>query len=196
MSGSDPRTMLHRSFEQAAKIIDGVTPDQLHFPTPCSEFDVLALLAHLGGVGNRIASVGRGENQTEVLPVPEAVPDDGWAAAFEATRQDALASWADDEVLERTVTLPFGTFPGAVIAQIYLMELTAHTWDLAAATGQVASLNDDLAAASLPVAHGMLSPDYRGGGIPFEAVVSVPDDASAYDRLAGFLGRQVPVSEG
>jgi uncharacterized protein (TIGR03086 family) len=119
------------------------------------------------------------------------VADDGWGAAFEATRQEALAAWADDVVLERKVQLPFGTFTGATIAAIYTMELTAHTWDLASATGQLEALDDELAEASLPVAATMLPPDQRGGYIPFDGVIPVPDGASAYDRLAGFLGRQI-----
>ncbi len=65
------------------------------------------------------------------------------------------------------------------------MELTTHTWDLASATGHETAL----AEASLVIAHAVLSPDYPGGELPFKPVVVVADDAAAYDRLAGFLGR-------
>ncbi|MDQ6616654.1 MAG: TIGR03086 family metal-binding protein [Actinomycetota bacterium] len=191
MSDADPRPIMHRSFDQAAQVVSGVTPEQLQLATPCTEFDVAGLLTHLVGVGGRIASLGRGEPQANALTVPEGIGDDEWAAAFDATRKEAYSSWADGEVLERKLELPFGSFTGAVVAQIYTLELTTHTWDLASATGQLGALDPDLAEASLAVAQEMLPPEPRGGFIPFEAVIPVPDDAAAYDRLAGFLGRPV-----
>ncbi|MDQ1364819.1 MAG: hypothetical protein QOE57_861 [Acidimicrobiaceae bacterium] len=191
MTSSDPRTLLYRSFDQAAGVVNGVSPQQLALPTPCSEFDVAGLLRHLVGVGRRITSVARGEPQEGKLMVPSDIAEDGWGPAFDATRRETVAVWADDAVLERKMELPFGTFAGATIAAIYTMELTAHSWDLASATGQLDALDDDLAEASLSVAAGMLPPDQRGGFIPFAGVIPVAEDASPYDRLAGFLGRQI-----
>jgi uncharacterized protein (TIGR03086 family) len=93
--------------------------------------------------------------------------------------------------LDRKISLPFGTFDGATVAAIYTMELTAHAWDLAKATGRLEILDDELAEASLAVAHFALPVENRGGPIPFEPVVAVADDASPYDRLAAYLGRRV-----
>jgi uncharacterized protein (TIGR03086 family) len=189
MADSDPRPLLHRSFDQAARVVGGVSPDQLTEATPCREFDVAALVTHIAGVGNRIVGVARGEQQTNALPVPDGVGAEEMMAAFEAAREQARSLWADDELLERKVELPFGTFTGATVAQIYTLELTVHSWDLASATGQLGVLDDQLAEASLPIAQGILPPEPRGGFIPFEGVVPVAADAPAYDRLAGYLGR-------
>jgi uncharacterized protein (TIGR03086 family) len=189
MSRPDPRELLFRSFDQAATTMRGVSGDQLGLPTPCTEFDVAALLTHLVGVGHRIAGMGRGEPQRGPVKATDAVATGVWAAAFDATRQEAVASWADDAVLDRKIELPFGTFDGATVASIYSMELTAHTWDLAKATGQVPTLDDELAVAILPIAQVVLPPEQRGGFIPFGAVVTVEPDASPYDRLAAHLGR-------
>jgi hypothetical protein len=35
-----------------------------------------------------------------------------------------------------------------------------------------------------------LPPEYQGAGMAFGAVVSIPDDAPAVDRLVAFLGRR------
>jgi uncharacterized protein (TIGR03086 family) len=86
--------------------------------------------------------------------------------------------------------LPFGTFPGPLVAQIYILELVVHSWDLAAATGQLSILDPSLAQTALPVAHAVLPPEPRGGEMPFGPVIPVADDAPAYDRLAGYLGRK------
>jgi uncharacterized protein (TIGR03086 family) len=190
MPDADPRPMLYRSFDQATRVVIGVAPDQLALPTPCVAFDVAGLLTHMVGVGGRIAGIGRGESQSGALRLPGGLDGSALAGAFEATRKEAVASWADAAVLERKIELPFGTFTGDQVAEIYTMELTAHTWDLASATGQVDALDEALAEASLAVARQVLPPQPRGGFIPFEAVVPVPDEAPAYVRLAGFLGRQ------
>jgi uncharacterized protein (TIGR03086 family) len=199
VTGPDPRLMLNRAFDQAALVVNGVTPEQLHLPTPCAEFDVAALLTHLVGAAGRVSSLARGEvdnprggqRQTEALPIPDDLDAIGWSAAFETCRQAAATAWADDEVLERKFELPWGTFNGVFVAQMYTMELTVHGWDLATATDQRSLLDDDLATATLAGAYAMLPPEPRGGFIPFEAVVPVAEDAPAYDRLAAYLGRSV-----
>jgi uncharacterized protein (TIGR03086 family) len=185
----DPRTHLRRAFDQASSVVAGVTPQQLSDSTPCTEFDVTALLGHLVGVGYRVAEVGRGSS-TGDLAVPSDVAADGWLAAFETGRREAAGVWADDEILGRKLELPFGTFDGATTALIYTLELTVHAWDLAAATGQQSLLNPALAEVSLPLAEQMVPADVRGGEMPFEAVVPVAEDAPPYDRLVGYLGRQ------
>jgi uncharacterized protein (TIGR03086 family) len=191
MADSDPRLMLNRAFDQAAIVVNGVTPEQLHLPTPCREFDVAALLTHMVGAAGRVSSLARGERQTDDLPMPDDLDAIGWSAAFEACREAAAATWVDDEVLERKFELPWGTFNGAFVAQMYTMELTVHAWDLAAATDQLAVLDDDLATNSLSAAYGMLPAEPRGGFIPFDAVVPVAEDAHAYHRLVAYLGRSV-----
>lgn len=191
MTESDPRRMLDRSFDQAVAVVKGVSTEQLALPTPCTEFDVAALLTHMVGAANRVGSIARGEPQGGELPVPEGLDTIGWSAAFEACREAAVAAWASDDVLERKFEMPWGTFDGATIAHMYTMELTVHAWDLAEATAQLALLDDELATDSLARAYGMLPPEPRGGFIPFGPVVTVPGDATAYQQLAAYLGRQV-----
>ena len=62
-----------------------------------------------------------------------------------------------------------------------------HAWDLARATGQPVALDEDECAALL---EGMLPLDdlLRSSG-QYGPRVPVPDDASAVDRLVGFIGR-------
>jgi uncharacterized protein (TIGR03086 family) len=186
----DPRPLLFRSLDQAALVVRAVSADQHCLPTPCTEFDVKALLTHIVGVCNRVAGAGRGEPQAGAAQVP-AGSEGLLADICDDLSAEARAVWADDAVLDRKVSLPFGTFDGATVAAIYTMELTAHAWDLARATGRVGILDDELALASLAVAHFALPVDQRGGPIPFDAVVAVADDASPYDRLAAYLGRGV-----
>lgn len=95
--------------------------------------------------------------------------------------------------------MPWGeTCTGATLVDMYLAELATHTWDLAIATGQLGRLDADLATAALEAARAMLKAEYRdlmGEGSPFGSEVEAPADATAWERLAAFTGRQPrPVS--
>lgn len=74
---------------------------------------------------------------------------------------------------------------------IYSSELATHTWDLARALGVDAELDQQVAAAVLGPIQDALPAQPRGEevGIPFGPVVPVADDASSYEQLVGWLGR-------
>jgi uncharacterized protein (TIGR03086 family) len=106
-----------------------------------------------------------------------------------AERADkALAAWSDDSVLDRTLTVPWGTMPGFAVLGGYVMEVTTHSWDLADATGRTAELDPELSEAALGVAQRAL-PAERDG-FPFDPPVAVPDDADPHTRLAAWMGRR------
>jgi uncharacterized protein (TIGR03086 family) len=191
MTDEDRRSDLVRSYEHAARTVARVQPDQLRDPTPCREYDVATLVDHLVGAGWRAAALGRGEQPSaEEFPhvdLKEA-PDQLRSAGIEAER-----AWSDDSRLVSTLTMPWGeTYTGETLVNMYLAELAAHTWDLAFATGQLESLDPDLAGPALEGARAMLKPEYRdlmGEGNPFGAEVDAPADATGWERFAAFMGR-------
>lgn len=192
MSGTDRRTDLVRSYEQAAEILAGVRPDQLRLATPCPDYDVSTLVDHVVGAGWRAAALGRGEQ-----PGGDEFPHVELADAPDQLRRagkEAESSWSDDARLVATVTMPWGeVYTGATVVDMYLAELAAHSWDLAIATGQLARLDRALATPALDAARAMLQPGYRdlmGQGNPFGAEVAAPADATDWERFAAFMGRQ------
>ena len=64
-----------------------------------------------------------------------------------------------------------------------------HGWDLATATGQLARLDPRVAEAALSLAGERLTSEVRARSTAFGEEQPVPEDALAYVRLAGFLGR-------
>ncbi|HNP55655.1 MAG TPA: TIGR03086 family metal-binding protein [Gordonia sp. (in: high G+C Gram-positive bacteria)] len=81
-----------------------------------------------------------------------------------------------------------GTMPLAVaVDNFYTADVFMHSWDLAQASGQDLALDEDQCAAMLA---GMAPMEemLRGSG-QYGPAVAVPDDASAQDRLMGFIGR-------
>ena len=191
MQEHDHRDALRQGYANAAAVVAGVQPDQRGDPTPCPAYDVAALVDHLVGAGWRAVTLGRGETPTGAeFPHVELADAPGQlAAAGEA----AAAAWSDDARLDATTTMPWGeTYSGRVLVDMYLSELAAHAWDLAAATGQLRRLDQALAGSALEAARAMLKPEYRdamGAGEPFGAEFEPPPDATTWERFAAFMGR-------
>jgi len=194
MTAPDPRPLLTRALDQIGDLVAGTAPDALDRPTPCDGWDVRALLDHLVGVHRRIAHVGAGGHFSEVDATAR-VTDGRHVTELTTARADVDRVWgldgtdaADDSVLDRVLTVPWGTMPGRFVGFGYVQELTVHAWDLAAATGRT-GLDDELIAAIEENAHRALPAEPRGGPIPFGPPVAVADDADAYERVVAWLGR-------
>ena len=191
-NSADPRALLRSALLQASQVIESTKPDQMELPTPCSEFDVRMLTGHMLFAARRIGEAGRrDEMTTDAKAVIGDVPDEGLALAFRSATAQANAAWAAPDSLDGEIALPFGTFPAGVVASIYVIEHVTHAWDLARAVSSGVILDDELAEAALAFAAEMIPAEARGDGpdLPFAAPVAVTADAPAYDRLAGFMGR-------
>ncbi|MER5883279.1 TIGR03086 family metal-binding protein [Streptomyces sp. NPDC001941] len=190
---NDPRPLYARATGQLAALIKTVRPEQLEHPTPCAEFDVRALLAHVVGGAHRIAVVGEGGDALSQPVDIEPVADDEWSVAYDQARERAYAAWTPDDRLAAQVTMPWGTLPGAGALQAHVMETATHTWDLSRALGEPVVLDQEIAEVALESARRMVAADRRGqeNGVPFEAPREAGADADAYERLAAWLGRDV-----
>jgi uncharacterized protein (TIGR03086 family) len=169
-------------------LIEGVRPDQRSLPTPCSEYDVEALLDHIVG-WVQVFEAGSDGRTYEGDPSAFHVGDDP-AAQFRSSATNLVDSWREHGVDRDVAISSGGAMPGAVVLNMTVMEYLAHGWDLATATGQPVPYTDVEAADALERARATLPPEYQGEGMVFGAVVEVPDDAPAIDRFVGFLGRR------
>jgi uncharacterized protein (TIGR03086 family) len=187
----DPRPLYRRAVAQTETAVAAVSPSQLGLPTPCPEYDVRTLLAHITGGLTRTALVGEGDPDALTHPAQASgVPDNAWPAAYRAAAARAIAAWADDTKLDTLVEVPWGKVPGRIALAGYIQEILAHGWDLSKATGQPTEGDPELALWSLATAKRILPPDIRGAeGVPFGPVVDVPPDATPYTQLAAWLGR-------
>jgi uncharacterized protein (TIGR03086 family) len=189
---SDRRSILIDAYENAAVIIAGISPDQLRNPTPCRGYDVAGMIDHVVEAGHRAAALGRGQapQSGDASPRVELTEAPG---RLQSAAQEAAAAWADDSRLVTTATMPWGEqYKGAALIDMYLLELAAHAWDLAWATGQLDRLAPALAAPALNGAHAFIKPEFRnmvGPGAPFGAEVPPPPGANDWERFAAFTGR-------
>ena len=184
----DPRPLLTRALDQIGALVDGTRSADLDRPTPCDDWDVRTLLGHLVGVPRRVAHVGTGGSPFDVPSMAE-LPDGEHASALKSARADVDRVWGDDAVLDRMLTVPWGTMPGRAVGFGYVQEFTVHAWDLAVATGRTNELDPALAETCEPFSRQMVPAETRGGPVPFGPVVEVQAGADPYARLVGWLGR-------
>jgi len=164
-----------------------VRPGEMALPTPCADWDLEALLAHLAASMADLESALR-TGHLDLEPDDAATPDPDGDDPVELLRDRAanllFACYAhhgpDRFVLVGGLPLPAGivTCTGAV-------EIAVHGWDVRAARGRGGPIPSALATRML-----RLSPLLVTGreGL-FGTPVQVPAQASPGDQLVAYLGR-------
>jgi uncharacterized protein (TIGR03086 family) len=185
---TDPRPLFRNALDWVATLIDGVRTEQFTDPTPCSEVDVRSLIGHIVGTVDRGRVIGAGGDPLSVPEIATA-PDDVWTAVLRSAADHYWTVWDDDALLDRTVTAPWGTFPGRAAVLIALNEALVHGWDLAVATGQDPEADPVSAQAALTIMQQALPETPRGGEVPFGDIVRPVADAGPTERLANWSGR-------
>ena len=185
---ADNRDFHERAATEFGRLLDNVTDGQWQDSTPCTDWDVKALVDHVT-VGNKyFAAASRGE-QADFAQLVNDLPGDR-KAAFAESAKIAAEAFAAEGVNDRMFELPFGTLPAQAAIGIHFVDTVVHAWDLAQATGQPPVLPQDLVEQAWNISQLFPeSPELRGPGGPFGPKVEVPADAPALDRLVAFLGR-------
>ncbi len=187
---TDPRPFYDSALSWAQTLVGGVRPEQLGEPTPCAEFDVRALLGHLVATVQRARAIGEGRLPFTVPSTLDGIADDAWPDALAAAVAAMRPVWADDALLDKEVTVPWGTVPGRAALWGYVNEALVHGWDLAVATGQPSEADPDVAEAALAGSTAHIPAGMRGEGIPFDAVVQPAPGAGPTERLANWSGHR------
>lgn len=168
-------------------VVAGIRTEQRDAPTPCPDFTVDRLAAHLvDGLTwyGRLPAGGRTDPREVHGPDLRQVP---YADAFHAARATIRSNWTSTHLAD-TYVLPFGEISGTGITEYMIVETLGHGWDLAAATGRPIDAAPDLAEAALTVARGLGEQTIRAQGM-MAAAVATGEDAPAIDRFIAFLGR-------
>jgi uncharacterized protein (TIGR03086 family) len=183
---ADPE-QLAAAAEVTGQVIDAVGDGQRGLPTPCDGWSVRDLAEHVVA-GNDIFTAALHGQPTASGPPAERSGD--LASQYRRSIQELLQAFRQPGTLERVVSVPFGTVPGAVALHLRITELLVHGWDLARATGQAVAFPEDAAEQELAFSRQALK-DVPPGRRPFAPPEPVAGDAPAIDRLAACLGRQV-----
>jgi len=159
--------------DQIAKLLDSLSADQLELPTPCDDWTVAELAAHVVGTAEQFTVMARGGQ-----------PD--WAAPAPQTDQPGQALRQHAAELISAVDGGDGSFPSAMAAG----EFAVHAWDLATALGHdTGEFDPSVAEAGYGFMTASLTDEMRGQA--FAAEQPAPPNANAYERLAAFAGRSI-----
>ena len=164
--------------ERMGRLVAGIKPEQWPAPTPCPDWDVQSLVAHVINGNTMFAAALSGRPPTY----------QSLRADFDRSAETLLAAFALPGVLEKEVEVPFGRVPASIALHLRLTEFLAHGWDLARATGQTPDFPAAVIEQELSFTVGALA-DIPPDRTPFAPPQPVADDAPPLDRLAARLGR-------
>jgi uncharacterized protein (TIGR03086 family) len=168
--------LYERASEWTLGKVAGAT-DKLDVRTPCDEWDVRKLMNHMLDTQRYFAGSARGDDVSRPSANPPALLGDDPVEDFARARAETIDAFGKEGVIERTrpsLGIAFG-------------DQLLHGWDLAKATGQDAEMPEGLPEAAYDMIHGRFTDEQRKG--LFKPEVTVPDDASAQDKLLAYTGR-------
>src|SRR5690349_8247265 len=179
----------HRAALDATReVVAGITDDQWDLPTPCTDWDVRALLGHVVAgnwwasrlaSGETIEEVGTAYDGDVLSPEP--------LGEYHESAVAAARAFEAPGALEAPCAVSYGPVPGSVYAGHRFIDVLIHGWDLATATGRPSPLTPDLVDACWRVLEPQLDMLRKSG--MFGTQQPIPADADPTTRLLLTLGR-------
>jgi uncharacterized protein (TIGR03086 family) len=178
-----------RAVDAAQAVVDLVTDADLDRPTPCADWTVRELVAHMIWMQQVFAAGLTGD---AMPPEPAEVHDgDDVAAAYSTAGAAAMEAWRTTEWAEMTLQLPFSKLPAAIGVRVCVGDALIHTWDLATALGRPFQIPEDLARPQLELMQQFYDPANRGPQAAFDLATDCPPGASTSDHLIALSGRRL-----
>ncbi|MEV4728767.1 TIGR03086 family metal-binding protein [Saccharopolyspora sp. NPDC049426] len=188
VTGTELVGSLERAFEDTSAVLRAVPPQRFGDPSPCEGWTVGQVGGHLVGGARYFGQVAAG--QAPELPADDPqLSEDEMATAFGEAARLTLAAFSRPGVLDQQLAFAFGPTPGWVVANISLSETVIHGWDLARAVGLPYSPDDAAVDAVLRFQSQSSEDELRAEGM-FGAAASAPEDASPFEELLAFTGRE------
>ncbi|MEE3252277.1 MAG: TIGR03086 family metal-binding protein, partial [Actinomycetota bacterium] len=135
-------------YRQAAaffgEALTAVRDDDWANPTPCNEWDVRSVVAHVVLGEAMVAALFSGDGVTTPVQVDPSILGPSPVATWRGTALSALKAAAADGVLDAVHARPDGDFTGAVIVGFRITDNLVHAWDLARACGSDLELPEGL----------------------------------------------------
>ena len=183
---------LRPAAERMARLVAGIDDAALDAATPCPEYSLRELLAHVGGFAKAFTAAAN----KDLGPLTSGAPDvkgaslpAGWRGEMAADLSALGEAWQRPAAWDGMTQAGGIELPGAIAGRVALDELVVHGWDIARSTGQPYEVDDPTAGEVAATVR-----QFRGdnqGAIPglFGPVIDVGADASAFERLLGLTGR-------
>jgi uncharacterized protein (TIGR03086 family) len=173
---------------EAARVVGNVPQKALDAPTPCGDWDLRTLLNHtILWTSYSAERRAHGESVAEDLMNKDFTADPGFREDYARQISKAVQAWSAPEAWAGTRNVMGDATPAADVGAMLLMETALHGWDVARATGQEFSTDDQTAEAleDIVQAQAELFRKYQG----FADAVEPPKNATAFDRALTLSGR-------
>ncbi len=191
----DYRPLHARAVQDLDDLVATITPNDLARTTPCVEWDLRQLVAHLVGQHHGFAAAVRDTADVTVSAfAPRPIEGEDWRATTwlpsVADLREALASAPLDRRVLLPELSPTYRFRVNEVISFHFIDTLAHAWDVATALGRDYRPSDDLVAACLDGARRVPGGDARTSpGAAFGPVIEVEGDP--WSEALGLLGRSV-----
>lgn len=169
--------------DEMSRLVSAVGDDQLDYPTPCHDWTVEDLLAHV----HQFATVFAHNARKEEARPPEGLHRD-WREAIPAQLEELAAAWREESAWQGRVSAGGVEMDAPDNAVVGIEELTVHGWDLARATSQNLRVND----ASLDQVDrffDLFAEQIGSGEGPFGPEKAAPRGATRLERTVARTGR-------
>jgi uncharacterized protein (TIGR03086 family) len=164
-------------------IVAAVRDDQLDGPTPCTDWRVADLLAHV----HEFATVFTCNARKAPLPRLGGLPDD-WRAVVPRRLDELALAWQDESAWRGRVSAGGVEMSAEENAVVAVEELVVHGWDLARATGQELPVEPQTLG-EVERFLAVFADQLAGGQGPYGPAVPAPPHASRLDRYLCAAGR-------
>lgn len=189
---TDFRPLDRRALEVTQEIVDQVRPHHLDLPTPCGDWALRQLLAHMIGQNHGFADAADGKHTDRTDWVDRDFGDDP-AGVFRVSATRVTDAFAQEGAMEREFWLPEVRggmfFPAATAIGFHFVDYVVHGWDVAASLGVPARFDQDLLRAVLPIAKAVPDgPNRQTPDASFRPGLPTPGE-DPLDQILATLGR-------
>ncbi|MHB8669820.1 MAG: TIGR03086 family metal-binding protein [Acidimicrobiales bacterium] len=169
-------------------VISKVPADRWENQSPCAEWKARDVAGHVIANQRAVRTLASGDQPPRERPSTRAAAGEDPAQSWREARS-AAAEELTPEALARVVPSPFGEMPLEQFLNIFMLDVLAHTWDLARATDLAVALDPELVRECFervrPLDEGIRRPGL------FDPKIEAPAGCGEQEALMAFLGRQV-----
>ena len=169
--------------QDMSRLICGVRDDQLDAPTPCPDWTVADLVAHVHQFASVFTSNARKE---QARPPADLVPD--WRVAVSDQLDELARAWRVPSAWHGRVSAGGVEMDAPDNAVVAIEELTVHGWDLARATSQDLRV-DDASLDQVDRFFELFAEQIAAGEGPFGPAANPPERATRLERTVARTGR-------
>jgi uncharacterized protein (TIGR03086 family) len=177
-----------RSLDSSINFVSNVLDDAWGNDTPCSDWDVKAVVNHIVYEnmwmiaifnGRTIADVG-GEFEGDLV-------GDDPAGVYTRTANEVKAILSEPDAMSRTCQISSGPVSGADYAKELFLDTLIHGWDIAVGSNQDAVLDDYLVKMCMPLGQAIADSDSYGSN--FKSATDGTTSGNPQTQLLALLGR-------